>query len=262
MTRDQYDILFRLLQEAQTQRDAALAALAVSQQEPNQQLTEAQSIIVALEERLQNAAREREERDKQWHRRCEMIKSESEERLKNAIDAKNEDRSLMCTGIREEWSNKLTRELKLANTEWRTRLEMREVELKSQYQKELGHIEAEAQWRARIDEERKQLVQELIAARETIRLSNDAKEVEITMRMALEHQLEDVRARERIQPKLMKAFLLVDAIERQTSQETSLQHSSGSLTPPSLRDLAKKLLITEEPPDSAFACDSKRRRLS
>jgi hypothetical protein len=260
MFRGQCDMLSRMLQEAQRQRDEAHAALAVSQQELHQKLTEAQSRTEVLEDRLQIAARERRDRDKQWHARCETIKSEGEERLKNKIDAINEDCRLRCTTIREEWSSKLNHDLELTNAEWETRLKMREMELDLQYQKEMGHIEAGAQWKARIDEELKHLEQELIAARQTIRLSNDATEVEKTRRVALEHQLEDVKTRERIQPELLKACLLVDAIERQASQATS-PHPSEPLSPLSLTDFSKNLIITE-PLDSAFVGDAKRRRLS
>ena len=279
--RDRCEMLSRMLHDAQTQRDLAWSALAVAQQELSQQLIEGQiktEVLVqkaAQEQRErdiieaqietevlgQKAAREQRERDKQWEARCEKIKCEYEERLNHKLGAAKEDWDLERTATREEWTNRLKRDLESVVAEWKTRLKMREAELKSQYQKEMGHIEAEAQWRARVEEERKPLEQELIAARETIRLFNDASAVEITGRRALERQLEDGRAREQIQPELMKAFLLVEAIERQASQATSSQHPSEISTPLSLTDFSKKLSI-EEGPNSSIAGDAKRRRLS
>ena len=255
MLRYQYDMI---VGQAQAQRDAAQAALAVSQQEfavRNQQLTEGQSRIKALEDHLQNSARERGERDKQWHARCETIKGDWEERLKNELHATNEDWGLRCTALREEWSTKLRRDLEVANAEWRTRLEMREMELKSEFQ---NKMETEAHWRA---QEQKRLEQELTAARETTRLSNHAAEVEMARRIALEHQLEDIRTRERIQPELMKALLSVDTIARQMSQATSFQHPHESSVPLGLKDFSNSLVNTEEPTDSPITGDPKRRRL-
>ena len=258
-------MLSHTLKEAQAQRDAAQATLGVSQQEltvRDRQLMEVQKRAEVLEEYLQNATRERTERDKQWHTRCETIKAEWEERLKHNVDAINEDCRLRCLAVRDEWSNKLQRDLELANAEWSKRLEMREMELKSQYKKEMDRTEAEVQQKARFDMERKRLHQELTAAREIIRVSNDAAGVEITRRMTLEHQLEDVRIRERIHPELVRALLLVDTMARYPPQATSLQHSSASSAPLSLADFSKNRFNTEEPPDSSFAGDLKRRRLS
>ena len=248
--RDRCDMLSHMLHDAQTQRDLARSALAVTQQELKQQLIEAQNKTEVL---AQKAAREQRERDKQWEARCEKIKSECEEHFNHKLSAAKKDWDLECTVTREEWSNKLKRDLELVDAEWSTRLKMRETELKSRYQKEMDHLQAEARGRA---EEREQLEQELIAARQTIRLFNDASEVEIAEKVALERQLEDVRTRERIQPELMKAFHLMDEMERQTSQATSPQHPSEILT------AFSKNLSIEEVPDNAFAGDAKRRRLS
>jgi hypothetical protein len=254
--RDKCDTLSHKLHEAQEQRDLAMAELAHTQQELNQQRIGAQNKTEVL---VQDAAREQKDRDKQWHARCEKIKSEYEERLRNKLRVVNEDWNRQCAATSEEWSTKLKHDLEEANAEWRTRLTMRERELKEHYQKEMGHIEA---GRARIEEERKQLEQEVIAARETIRLHNDTKEVEISRRIALEDQLEDARTRERIQPELMGAFLLVDAVVRQTARARSPQHPSEISTPLSLTDISKNLSTEEEVLDSAFAHDAKRRKLS
>jgi hypothetical protein len=262
LLRDQGEVLSCMLKVAEAQRDTAQTALAVSQQEltlRSQQLIEAQTITEELEGRLQNADRERRERDKQWHSRCETIKGEWEERFKNEVCSINEDWRLRCSTVREEWSDKLRRDLQTANEEWSTRLKMKEMELKSQHQKEMDRIGTEAQWR---DIEQKRLEQELSTARETIRLSIDSAEVEVTRRMALEYQLEDLRTRERIQPELVKALLLVDIMARQTSQATSFECLSMSLALLNLENFSKTLVNTEEAPNGPLAGDPKRRRLN
>ena len=152
--------------------------------------------------------------------------------------------------------------LGLADAEWNMHQQMKELELESRHQREMGHIELEAQWSARFNLERNRLQQELTAAREKVRLSNDAAAEERGRRLELERQLEHLRTRERIQPELLKALFSVDRIAQKTSQAASCQHFSVSSAPLNLPDSSKYLLNAEEPPDSSLGGDSKRRRLS
>lgn len=140
-------------------------------------------------------------------------------------------------------------------------LEMKEMELKSQHQRAMDDIDSAARWRALFDREREQLEQELTAAREKIRLSNDAIEAEMARRIALERQLEPIKTREQIQPELLKALLSVDTIAQQVSQAAAFQHLSMPSAPINLAD-SPKYLFKVESPDALFTGEPKRRRLA
>ena len=223
---------------------------------------------------LESERRKSEELSKQLEaaeKVVEQMKHEQEisgklhrEELDRARNANAEQMKADIEVINKEWAMKLRvyEERLLQELEQGKRQVNEERELSSKREEELRarlqDLEDQGDWNLKLEaaeEERLKLQHELVCLNQAFLRADAVAQVELSRRQELEKQLDGCWARERAQPELVKAFLLLDGVSR------TIEGRIGGVISSTGLDAALDLVKMEDSPDTPDRGEAKRRRL-
>ena len=222
-----------------------------SEKRKSEELTER---LEAAEKVVEQMIHEQNISDNRHREELDRAQNANSEEMKAEIEVINEEWTLKLRGNEDRFLQELEQAKRQANEE-RELASKREDELRARLQDLEGQGDLNSKLEA-AEEERLKLQQEVADFHQAFLRADAGAQVEISRRQELEQQLDNFWARERAQPELVKAFLLLDGVAR-TVEGRRVVRETGSTG----LDVPLHLVKKEDSSDILVRGEAKRRRL-